>query len=57
MELLAVQAAVASPVPYQMNGWYLAVNIILILLLVPGGFFMFKRYLKKMKQQEDKSSK
>lgn len=41
---------------YQMNALYLSVNIILILLLVPGGFFMFKRYLKKMRQAEQAQS-
>ena len=39
---------------YQMNGWFLLVNVILLLLLVPGGVHMIMRYLKKMKQEENR---
>lgn len=47
-----------SSVPhYEMTALYLSINIILILLLVPGGFFMFRRYLRKMKLQQDKQAK
>jgi hypothetical protein len=37
---------------YHMNAWYLLVNVILVMMLLPGGIFMFARYLRKMKQDE-----
>ncbi|WP_018131384.1 hypothetical protein [Effusibacillus pohliae] len=32
--------------------WWLALNTILLLLILPGGFFMFRAFLRRMKQEE-----
>ncbi|MFC4768490.1 hypothetical protein [Effusibacillus consociatus] len=32
--------------------WWLTINSILIFLILPGGFFMFRAFLRRMKREE-----
>ncbi|TCS74415.1 DUF2621 family protein [Effusibacillus lacus] len=32
--------------------WWIVINTILIVLILPGGFFMFRAFLRRMRREE-----
>ncbi|WP_200757460.1 hypothetical protein [Effusibacillus dendaii] len=36
--------------------WWMALNGFLIFILLPGGFFMFRAFLRRMKREEEQEN-
>jgi hypothetical protein len=38
-------------------GWYLISSLVLFIILIPGGFFMFRAFLRRMAPENQENNK